>query len=211
MPDKHWKVTMEFVETATGIVEDTTFCLRETAPVGLDNLSADTVADDVGDWLETKARAMATSFVKLTRVRVNRGGEFGPDEGADPESGESLRDVAGTMASGSGGMPHGVCARVSVYSTLASRRGRGRFRCPSPTASSYLGTQPDNWNTAGAYYIAVKAFGDELLTGHDTTHDLVTHHYSLRVHSRADQTTRDAVRVKAQPQVSYLRSRITSP
>lgn len=209
MADTDWKVTLVFVESATGRLEEPTFCVREHCTVG-DRLSASTVADDLGGWLPDTAKAMATSGVKLTQVRVNRGGPFGPGEGDPPEAGVSIVDTVCTGAWTTGELPHGVCARVSVYTDLASRRGRGRFHAPSPVAPGQLDT-PDRWVVGGQYLSAVQAFADELLGGHDVTHDLNTHHYSLRVHSRADAETRDATRIVVQPEVSYLRSRISAP
>lgn len=210
MPDKDWKITLEYVETASGRLEDTTFTIRETAPAGFGNLDGNTVASDISSWLAVKARAMATSFVLLARVRANHGGPYGPGEGDPPESGEYPTNQAGTMAAGSGTLPHGVCARVTVRTDLASRRGTGRFHAPSPTAASYLATA-DDWNQSGAYYLAVSAFATELLGGKDVSHDVVVHHYSLRVHSRADGVTRDAKVVIPRTQVSYIRSRLSAP
>jgi hypothetical protein len=153
---------------------------------------------------------MTISLVKLTRVLVNRGGPFGPGEGDPQESGEISQDSVGTLAAGTGALPHGLCARVTIKTSLASKRGSGRFHAPWPGYSSYL-AGGDLWNTSGAYYTAVSTFASTLLAGHDVTHDAVTHHYSLRVHSRADATTRDAVSVIPRNQVSYLRSRLTAP
>src|SRR5512138_688193 len=210
MADKDWKCTLEFVETATGRLEDTTFCVREhvTDPAG--NLDADTVASDLDSWLGSLARAMAPPSVKLSQVRVFRGGQWGPGEGSPQESGAAVNNGAGTGAASTDSLPHGVCMRVTVYTALASRRGRGRFHAPSPNRSSAL-TNADMFATGDTYYTAVAAFANALLAGHDVTHDLISHHYSLRVHSRADQVTRDATKVLVRQQVSYVRSRLSSP
>lgn len=210
MPDKDWKVTFEARTNTEGITEDATFCLREHVLDPATNLDADTVASDVDSWLTSLFRAATVSSATVTQIRVNRGGPWGPGEGDPQEAGAKIVNLAGTMAPGSGSLPHGVCARVSVYSKLASRRGRGRFHMPSPVSSGYLGTV-DQWNASGAYYLACIAFAQALVNGRDAVHDLITHHYSLRVHSRRDATTRDAVKFVVQPGVSYLRSRITAP
>ena len=210
MPDKDWKVTLEYVETGTSRLEDTTFCVREHVADPAGNLDGDTVAADLSSWLSSTARAMGPTNVQLSQVRVFRGGPWGPGEGDPQESGNAVVNLACTGPAPTGGLPHGVCCRVSVYTSLASRRGRGRFHAPSPTAQTQL-NDADHLGTSLAYYIAVKAFADGLLAGHDVVHDLITHHYSLRVHSRADQTTRDAKKVLVRTEVSYLRSRLTSP
>jgi hypothetical protein len=210
VPDKDWKVTLEYVESGTSRLEDTTFCVREHVSDPAGNLDGDTVAGDLASWLGTTARAMAPTNVNLSQVRVFRGGPYGPGEGDPQEAGTSIVNLAGTGPAVTGGLPHGVCCRVSVYTALASRRGRGRFHAPSPCAQTQL-NDSDHWGTALPHYIAVKAFADNLLAGHDVTHDLIVHHYSLRVHSRADATTRDATKVLPRTEVSYLRSRLTSP
>lgn len=211
MPDKDWRVTFEFVEPTSGRINDTTMTLREHVLSPADNLNADTVAADVDSWLGTLARAMAPTIMQLGRVHVNRGGPYGPGEGDPQEAGEHVNGSAGTLAaSGSQALPHGLCARVTVYTALASKRGRGRFRAPWPEWAGYLATA-DTWNNAGAYITAVSAFASAALAGHDAVHDAITHHYSLRVHSRADAATRDATSVSVRPGVSYLRSRLTSP
>lgn len=202
-------MTFEYVEGDTGRLEDTTFCVREHVTVG-GSLAAGTVASDLAGWLKTKAKAMAPTSLTLTQVRVNRGGPYGPDEGADPEAGNEAVDEVCTGSFGSTPIPHGICARVTIYTALASRRGRGRFHAPSPLAQLQL-SSADVFNTSGAYFVAVKDFADTLLAGHDVTHDAIDHHYSLRVHSRVDHTTRDAQKVLVRPQVSYLRSRLSAP
>ncbi len=210
MPDKDWKITFEGVENTSLRLEDTTMCIREHAPDPAGNLDADTVAGDVADWLGTKWRAMAPTDVKLSVVRSFHGGPYGPGEGDPQESGISVVNGAGSGAASAGTLPHGVCGRITVYTGLASRRGRGRFHAPSPNRSSAL-NGPDVWATADSYWTAMQDFAVNALGGHDVTHDLIVHHYSLRVHSRADATTRDATRVLVRPQVSYLRSRLSAP
>lgn len=210
MPDKDWRATIEFVETSTGRVMDTTFCVREHVTSPATNLDGETVAGDLSGWLITKAAAMTYSGVKVKRFLVNRGGPWGPGEGEPQEAGEIGVDTIGTLAGGTGNLPTGACARVTVRTALASRRGRGRFHAPWPGYASYLASA-NVWNTAGAYYIAVAAFAQELKNGKDVTHDLIVHHYSLRVHSRVDATTRDATSAITREGVSYLRSRLTSP
>lgn len=210
MPDKDWRATLEFVESANGRVFDSTMCIREHVVSPAENLAPVTVAADLASWLTTAACAMTFSGVKLSRILVNRGGPFGPGEGDPQESGEAGVDSVGTLASGTGNLPHGACARVTVRTALASKRGRGRFHAPWPGYASYLASA-DLWNTAGAYFTNVGTFAALVLAGHDVVHDLVTHHYSLRVHSRADATTRDAVAAIARTEVSYLRSRLSAP
>lgn len=212
MADKDWRVTLEFAGVSDGRLYDTTFCLREhTSVPEAENLSAATVASDVNSWLGTLARAMTTDAVALSRVVVNRGGVWGPGEGDPPEAGEASNGGAGTLGpNGTLLAPHGLCMRVTVRTALASRSGRGRFHAPWPQYAGHI-VNADTWSVGSSYYVAVVAFADALLAGHDVTHDLISHHYSLRVHSRKDATTRDAVAVAPRAQVSYLRSRLTAP
>lgn len=210
MPDKDWRATVEFTETATGRLFDTTFCVRDHVTSPAENLAGATVAADLSSWLITAAAAMTFSGVKVTRFLVNRGGPWGPGEGDPQESGELGVDTVGSLSSGTGNLPHGACARVTLRTNLASRRGRGRFHAPWPGYASYL-SSADTWNTAGAYYTNVAAFAALLAAGHDATHDLIVHHYSLRVHSRVDATTRDVTTAIPRTQVSYLRSRLSAP
>lgn len=207
-------MTLEYKEISSGRLEDTTFCIREHPDLpGTGNLSGDTVASDMSAWLKTLAKAMAPNTLSLSRVTVNRGGPWGPGEGEPQESGEHTIDETGTLAtSGTATVPHGLCMRVTVKTSLASRRGRGRFHAPSPHWAAYKSeAAPDNWSIGGGYWNAVVDFANALLAGHDVTHDLLDHHYSLRVHSRKDSTTRDAVAVVPRVQVSYLRTRLTAP
>jgi hypothetical protein len=214
MADKDWRVTWEFKESASGRLMDTTACLREhTSVPGADSLGADTVAADIDSWTTTAARAMAYSGLELARIAVNRGGPFGPGEGDPAESGEKSVTLAGTLPGGTGTLlAYPECMRVTLRTSLASRRGRGRFHAPWPCYGSYKSaTAPDNWNVGGGYWNAVVAFANLLLAGRDVTHDTITHHYSLRVHSRKDGVTRDVTAIVPRVQVSFLRSRFTAP
>lgn len=210
MPDKDWRATIEFVETSTGRLMDTTFCIREHVLDPAGNLDAFTVAADLSSHLITDAAAMTFSGVKVKRFLVNRGGSYGPGEGDPAEAGEVGVDTVGTLAAGTGNLPTGACARVTVRTALASRRGRGRFHAPWPGYASYLASA-NVWDTSKAYYQNVAAFAQSLKNGWDVTHDLIVHHYSLRVHSRVDRETRDATSAVTREGVSYLRSRLTSP
>jgi hypothetical protein len=210
--DKDWRATFEYIETASGRVFDMTFCVREhTSVPGASSLAAGTVAADLRDWLKVEAKALTMNTVKLQRIHVNRGGPFGPDEGEDQESGEVVISEACTAASAGGiSLPHGLCARVTVYTALASRRGRGRFHAPWPDSAAALAA-PDRFLTTNAYMVNLTTFANDLLGGHNVTHDTIDHHYSLRVHSRRDALTRDAASVSVRDGVSYLRSRLTAP
>ncbi len=212
MADKDWRATLEYIETASGRIFDTTFCVREHVSVpGAENLSATTVADDLASWLTTTARALTINTVKLQRIHVNRGGPFGPGEGDDAEAGEHVVGSACTGTSAGGvSLPHGLCARVTLYTALASKRGRGRFHAPWPDTMAALAS-PDRWLTSNSYFTALQSFANTLLAGQDVTHDTISHHYSLRVHSRRDSLTRDVVSVAVRDQVSYLRSRLSAP
>jgi hypothetical protein len=212
MPDKDWRATFEFVEGATGRINDLTFCTREHQPdpIGA-NFDGNTVASDLATWLSTLARAMCPTTMSLGRVYVNRGGPYGPGEGDPQEAGETSVNAAGTLSVvGGHSLPHGLCARVTVRTTLAGKRGTGRFHAPWPGSDLCMGGD-DIFNTGSAYWSAVVAFANALLAGHDRTAGVDVHHYSLRVHSRADNATRDAKAVVPRQRVSYLRSRLTAP
>jgi hypothetical protein len=212
MPDKDWRATFHYVQPSDGRTYDMTMCFRDhTAVLLADTLSAATVAADLDGWLRTKCLAMAPSALQLASIHVNHGGPFGPGEGDPAEAGESVINVNGTLPAGSGGpIPHGLCARVSLATNLASKRGRGRFHAPWPLWAENI-FNPDTWDTSKPYWAAVVSFKNELLLGKDVTHDTIAHHYSLRVHSRADNTTRDVTAAQVRPQVSYLRSRLSAP
>lgn len=211
MADKDWRVTVKYTGQVDARVYDSTFCVRESVSLpGADNLSGATVAADLVSWFKTEAKAMAPAALELTEVSVNRGGVWGPGEGDPQEAGLAGVAELGTLAAGTGTLPHGLCARVTIKTGLASKRGTGRFHAPWPGYSSFLASF-DAWASGGTYMTAVTNFANKLLAGHDVTHDAVDHHYSLRVHSRRDATTRDALSVVPRTQVSYIRSRLSAP
>jgi len=202
--DRDWRLTVEFTDPEDGRLFDSTVCIREHAPELFENLGAGTVVDDLHDWLADNFYSCAPALLTLQRFIVH---ELGT---STPTRAENATTHVGTLAAGSGVLPHGVCPRISGQTNLATKRGRGRFHTPWPGYSSYL-SAPDTWSTSGALWTALTALKDALLAGHDVTHDTITHHYSWRIFSRLDNTSRDVTTAQVRRQPSYLRTRMTTP
>lgn len=201
--DKDWRLTVEFTDPADGRLFDSTLCIRDHQAVG-DPLSAATVVSDLRSWLADLFYSTAPALLTLQRFIVT---ELGT---TTPHRAEDATTHVGTLAAGTGVLPHGVCPRISGQTDVATRRGRGRFHTPWPGYSSYL-SAPDTWSTSGALWTALTALKDALLAGHDVTHDTLTHHYSWRIWSRADDLSRDVTSAQVRRQPSYLRTRMTVP
>jgi hypothetical protein len=189
-----------------GVLAVNTFCIHEAeSPGGVaGELSAATVVDDLDSWLRTLYRACLNSAWHVDSLSVRELGSSSPTE-AEKTIGQN-----GTLANGTGNLPAEVCQVVKIGTALATRSGRGRMFFPSPFYSSYLDA-PDNWNSAAAYWTAVNAFMTALLAGHDATHDLIGHHYSLRVWSRTRGAAQDATGFTQRSRPHWLRSRSTAP
>jgi len=203
VPDKDWRLTVEFTDPADGRLFDSTLCIRDHTDAG-GPLSAATVVDDLHTWLADPFYSCAPALLQLQRMIVT---ELGTDE---PSRAENDTTHVGTLAAGTGVLPHGCCPRISGQTNLATRRGRGRFHTPWPGYSSYL-SSPDQWSTSGSLWTNLTTLMNDLLAGHDVTHDLIGHHYSWRIWSRLDNTSRDVTSAQVRRQPSYLRTRMTTP
>lgn len=200
-----WRTSMVVTEAASGRLEVATFCIYEDPVVpGSGDLDAQTVADDVHDWLADLWKATMRVECQLTTVQVR---ELGTDT---PTAAEHVDGGAGDIAAPASYMPHTVCARASIKTDVATRSGRGRFHFPSPVTPTFL-SSPDLWNMGSTYIVACQAVLDALLSGHTVSHDSLDHHYSLRVWSRKENAAYDVTSGKIQQGVSSLRTRLTSP
>lgn len=205
MSDVDWRVTLVSVESSTGRICDATFCIREHQNIpGADPLDASTVASDLADWLKTAWTNTMTTDLELERVNVR---ELGTDS---PTTADEFVHMSGALSGGTQVLPWPVCAIGSIKTALATRSGRGHFHFPPAANATALATRA-SFNLAGTYYGNCTTFLEQLMAGHDVTHDLQGHHYSLRVWSRKLQTSHDVTSgiVRAQP--GYVRSRWSVP
>jgi hypothetical protein len=105
---------------------------------------------------------------------------------------------------------------LSLRSNHTTRRSMGRLSIPSPQNSAALISNA-TWLTSGGYYIAIGAFGDALLAGHDIGLAGVDGHLSTRIYSRADHKegvddpTYDVKSYLRQPRPRWLRRRLSIP
>jgi hypothetical protein len=169
------------------------------------------MASDIAGWVGTVFRNVAPTDHTVTRVHVNRGGPFGPGEGDPQEAGEAVLNLPGLLgALGTGILPYGTCPRITWKIKGEEKRGRGRTHTCYCKWSGYL-NNGGSWTTGTNLMTNVTALATTLSAGTDVTHGIIAHHLSLRVHSRADATTRDVTGYVVRLQPSYLRSRLTAP
>lgn len=202
MPDKDWRISVR--NTRGGIDGVYTFCLRETAPQGNENLNAVTVVTDVAAWLTAPCRGCLTVAWSLADFKVRELGTV------TPQAAEHVVNLVGSLPAGTGIAPLPCSLCVTVKTDTATKRGRGRFHIPGPEGADHF-VSSLNWNTASSYFVACQTLADTLLAGHDATHDLISHHYSLRVWSTKDLLSRDAVTAVARQNIRWIRTRQTAP
>lgn len=204
MPDRDWRASFVSTDPGDQTLFMSTFCVRETAPVGLGNLDADTVATDIASWLGSDYRACFPSGIRHERVDVR---ELGTNE---PSAASVDVLIAGTLAAGTGTLPKATCPTIRVKTDVATRSARGRFHTPWPVYSSFL-ANGKAWTLGTGLWNALTALGTAMENGHDATHDVVVHHYSIRVYSRLRNTSYDAKSITPSQTPGYVRSRMTAP
>lgn len=182
-----------------------TWCIREDPVVpGAGHLSADTVADDLKTWLQTEIRAVKHAGTRVNEIAVREAGV------SEPTASVAVIDALGTVAAGTGNLPHGVCAVVTVKTDIATRSGRGRTFMACPPYSSLL-AGADLFSVSSGWWTAINTLFNKLLAGTTIAHDAIDHHYSLRVWSRKQGQSHDAVGVVRRTVPHWLRSRMTAP
>lgn len=200
---RDWRLTYEAEHD--GVINDMTFCLHEAVvEPGIGELSAGTVVADVNSWLGALWAATFTGNVACKRLIAR---ELGASE---PETAELALTGAGSLAVGTGALPWACAPRIKITTAVATRSGRGRFHTPWPQSASYL-LSGKNFANSGALWTALTALANALIAGHTVTHDLMEHHYSLRVWSRRHGISYDAISAAPVQDISYLRSRTTAP
>jgi hypothetical protein len=201
--DRDWRVTGQAL--LLGHLEDITFCVRDHTSVPLaDSLDAQTVADDLHTQLSTNYRACLNNGITLDRWIVR---ELGTET---PTTAVHVVNAAGTLAAGTGQAPAACSVCVSLYSSVATKSGRGRFHIPGSGYASHF-FDAYTWSAASTYWSAINTFASSLLSGWDVTHDSVSHHYSLRIWSRKHGTSYDVTSIIRQPTIRFLRTRMTAP
>src|SRR4026208_2047705 len=204
MPDKDWRVTLKNSLVAAGTLFLSTFTIREHVETPAGNLSGNTVAQDILDKVLTNWKACFTSDVRFDAVLVR---ELGTEE---PDVGEAIANSLGTVSLPAGVLPTGVCAWCEIKTDLHTRSGRGGFHFPPPLTGSVL-ADDNHFGTSGTWWTNMVTFAQSLLSGWDVTHDVIVHHYSLRVWSAKRIDSHDAKSVVISPRARFVRSRMDSP
>jgi hypothetical protein len=172
--------------------------------------SAETVADNIVDWLASPYRAMLSTRDRLDSIVVRE--ELGPGT-AIPETAERVDTWPGTRFGATYNMDLQICAWAKTKTNAAVRGGHGGFfGTPAVDEAAFGGTH-GQIATGNAYYLAVRAFADALLAGHDMGVLGADGHLSYVIYSRTrrfrgdDQYYFDGQSVTIDLRPHFLRSR----
>lgn len=175
--------TVEAVRCATVIH------VKSTPPDAVITPSVDTVADNVVDWLSSPYRAMLSTRDRLDNITVRE--ELGP-AGGIPAVAERAATWPGTWFGSTYDEDLQLCAWTKTKTDAAVRGGHGGFFSPPALDKSVFGGTHGTVATGYAFYIAIRAFADALLAGHDMGALGIDGHLSYVIYSKTRRFRGDA-------------------
>jgi hypothetical protein len=206
---KYWRCSYQ---SALGTIDVVNTFHVKADPTGIaDDRGAEDVAADVDSWLTALYRALTPTLITLQTLTVRE--ELAPGSTDIPAEFVHALSGAGTFSTAED-LPYELCLHVKAQTSAAIRSGHGGMFMPPVMHFPALSGNGRSWNPLGAYWVAVGAFFDALLDGHDWTTDLdLSGHLSYVIYShtrrlRAEPNYAfDVTGYTRNPRPTWLRSR----
>jgi hypothetical protein len=155
--------------------------VKATPPDAVVTPSVDTVADNVVTWLSSAYRAMLSTRDRLDDIKIRE--ELGPGGGV-PAVAERTGTWPGTWFGSTYNQDLQICAWSKTKTDAAVRGGHGGFFSPPALDQATFSGSHGTISTGNAFYLAIRAFADALLNGHDMGLAGIDGHLSYVIYSK---------------------------